>query len=232
MLCAALLVTAQALVAPRAARPPRARPVRSFSTGDEAWDDMYRDLQTYRATWGTADAPLGDALGRWCAAQRRVREKGRLDEARAAKLDAIAFSWSSPSEPTEADLEARWELMRSALAAYVATHGDGQVPKKFRDDPALGGWVAAVRRRGRGAVETARADALDAAGFEWTSSRSCGSAFMVGFRAFRDWRDAHGDADPPEDLRRWSDAALEQARRGRLSRARLDYLGSIGLLPD
>jgi len=208
---------------PRVARaPPRPRAQR--------WDDAFRDLQTYKSTWGTADAPLGDALGRWCAAQRRAKEAGRLDAERAARLDGLGFSWRNPAAPTEADMERRWREMCGALAAYVAAHGDGQVPKKWRDNPTLGGWVAAVRRRGPDGLAAERRAALEAAGFEWVSSRACGSAFMTNFRALRDWRAAHGDAPPPDDLARWAAAQRRAAAQGSLSQERRDYLASIALL--
>ena len=65
-------------------------------------------------------------------------------------------------------------------------HGNGQVPKKYKLNPRLGGWVAAVRRRGPDALPLERRSALENAGFEWISTRKCGSAFMKNFRALRD----------------------------------------------
>merc|ERR1712091_614667 len=77
------------------------------------WDVMYGELSSYRSTWGTADAPLGDELGRWCEAQRRLKKSGKL----------------------AAEREARWQENVEALVAYVAARGDAQVPKKWRENP-------------------------------------------------------------------------------------------------
>ena len=192
------------------------------------WDELYGELSSYRSTWGTADAPLGDDLGRWCEAQRRLRRSGKLAEERVARLDSLGFSWNNPSQLSEDELEARWRDMVDALAAYRAAHGDAQVPKKWREDPVLGGWVAAVRRRGRDVLSADRALDLDRVGFEWVSTKACGSAFMKGFRRLRDWKAAAEPGDAlPDDLRQWSRATRSAAAKGLLSRERLDYLGSI-----
>ena len=36
-----------------------------------------------------------------------------------------------------------WEDMTRRFVDYVSEHGDGQVPKTYKRDPELGGWVAA-----------------------------------------------------------------------------------------
>ena len=56
------------------------------------WDERYRELSTYRSTWGTADAPLGDPLGRWCRTQRQQHAEGKLSDERVAKLEADAIA--------------------------------------------------------------------------------------------------------------------------------------------
>ena len=124
--------------------------------------------------------------------------------------------------------------MRARLAAYAAEHGDCDVPKKYARDPALGGWVAAVRRR-RGALDAARAAELEAAGFAWASSRQCGSAFMRSFREVRDFREEHGHADVARvlgdghELARWCEATAALRRDGKISPKRLAYLDEIGI---
>ena len=73
-------------------------------------------------------------------------------------------------------------------------HGSADVPKKFQADPALGGWVAAVRRA-RGGLSKARIAELDAAGFVWVASRRCGSKFMSQYQALQAFDAAHGHTD-------------------------------------
>lgn len=225
-------------VAQHRARRLLAPAARSMPTcvSDDTWEKMYRRLEEYKAEWGTADAVLGTDLGRWCATQRRQRAGGTLDAGREERLEALGLSWVSPSEssPDECD----WEEMCRRLAEYRAAHGDAQVPKKLKTDPALGGWVAAVRRRGPNGLGAEQRAAVEAAGFEWVSTRKCGSSFMKSFRKLRDFHDAHGHCDvervngPSDELVRWSEAQRLARQKGLLSDERVDYLTGLGFAWD
>lgn len=217
-------VGGRGLVVPSTA-PGRPVPLKATETG--SWGLMYARLEAYKEQWGTADATLSDELGRWCQTQRRLRMHDRLDARQIEALDALGFSWASPSAPEDIFLEWRERVLE--LRAYVSTHGNGQVPKKYKTNPALGGWVAAVRRRGRVALDAARVDELDRAGFEWTSSRVCGSKFMQGFRELREYYDANGHVNPPPEspLGAWCAAQRLASKKGLLSDQRLDYLRSV-----
>ena len=205
-----------------AGAPPRRKVVRKST--QTTWEERYRELSTYRSTWGTADAPLGDPLGRWCRTQRQAHAEGRLDAERVAMLDALEFSWKNPTELSADELEAIWDTNVESLRAYVLEHGNGQVPKKYKLNPRLGGWVAAVRRRGADALPLERRASLENAGFEWISTRKCGSAFMKNFRALRDL--PKGEA-PSQELQAWAEAQKKLAAKGGLSSERRDYLASV-----
>ena len=205
-----------------ATTPPRRKVVRKST--QTTWEERYRELSTYRSTWGTADAPLGDPLGRWCRTQRQAHAEGRLDADRVAMLDALEFSWKNPTELSAEELEAIWDTNVESLRAYVLEHGNGQVPKKYKLNPRLGGWVAAVRRRGPDALPSERRSSLENACFEWISTRQCGSAFMKNFRALRDL--PKGEA-PSQELQAWAEAQKKLAAKGGLSSERRDYLASV-----
>ena len=200
--------------------------------GHESWSERLAELSKYAESYGNANAPLGTELGRWCNAQRRLHASGKLSEARSSALEKLGFSWSSPSDVNDPVAELDWEEMCSRFANYRTQHGDGQVPKKYKLDPALGGWVAAVRRC-RNSLGDARVAQLDEIGFEWVSTRQCGSAFMQTFREVREFYDAYGHTDVASvlgdghDLARWCDAQRAAGRKGLLAEKRVAYLDGI-----
>ena len=55
-----------------------------------------------------------------------------------------------------------FDEMCERLATYIEEQGNAQVPKKFKPDPELGGWVAAVRRTQGNGLDAARRARLDA----------------------------------------------------------------------
>tara|TARA_B110001452_G_scaffold222815_1_gene195818 strand:+ start:3040 stop:3819 length:780 start_codon:yes stop_codon:yes gene_type:complete len=203
------------------------------SRSTEKWDETLAQLVQYRAEWGNADAPLGTGLGKWCAQQRRSRELGRLSLAQTAELDALGFSWVSPSDVDDPVTHHDWDAMVERLAAYVQVHGDGDVPKKHKLDPALGGWVAALRRC-RSKLDEQQGAQLEAAGFQWASSRQCGSAFMKSFRELRSFWEDEGHTRVGEvlgdehELAQWCETVRASRRSDKLSPKRLAYLEDIG----
>ena len=190
--------------------------------------------------WGNADAPLsagadGD-LGRWCKAQGACARRAARGRAGAAALESLGFSWDAPSDADDVHLAppAEWYAgSAKASAASPAERRRATCPKKHAPDPALGGWVAAVRRRRR-ARRAARAAELDAVGFAWASSRQCGSAFM---------RSSRGARIPPASTAtptpracsatgtssRWCEATAALRRDGKISSKRLAYLDELGI---
>lgn len=69
---------------------------------------------------------------------------------------------------------------------YKANNSNFQIPKKYKEDPELGAWVAVIRRFGPDGVDQERRQSLDEIGFEWKSTRKCQSSFMNNFRLIRD----------------------------------------------
>ena len=204
------------------------------------WAKKLVELQAYKAEWGTADATPETPLGKWCAKQRILRADGVLSEDRERELAKLDFSWSSPSS-FDAMERCDWDEMCKRLAAYVDENGHGQVPKKLKTDPELGGWVASVRRSQGNGLTAARRAQLDDIGFEWVSVRQCGSSFMKSFRELRSYWEAHGTAEvdlgavgsddvalrETAALAKWCDAQRSANAKGLLPPERVAYLDGI-----
>eukprot|EP00899_Mesostigma_viride_P023048 jgi/Mesvir1/3928/Mv19867-RA.2 len=172
--------------------------------GWETFQNWIDQLKDYRTQWGHTNVVLGNPLGKWVYAQRRLKKQGKLDDARVAALDAIGFEWEHPYELFLDD--AGWEQMFADLLEFKAAHGHTMVKKKHEPHPALGYWVNEQRIAGReNRLSDERRARLDAVGFSWVAEKQCGSTFMVGFRELCAFRDAHGHLQVPKDepLARW-----------------------------
>ena len=62
-----------AVTTPASASESAASTGAAAAANEAAWWAMLGQLRAYAREFGNADAPLGNDLGRWCAAQRRVR---------------------------------------------------------------------------------------------------------------------------------------------------------------
>lgn len=207
----------------------------------EEWNARYRELDAFHERWGHANAPLGNPLGKWVALQRRLRAEGKLDPSAKKKLNSFpGFSWESPTEKSWDRFDAG--TMISRLQTYISEHGNAQVPKKYVVDPDLGAWVAAVRRANEVLPAPLKKE-LDDAGFEWVSSRKCGSAFMDSFRMYALRMQECGGPDAGEatlskklseggredaELLKWAEAQRRCREKGKLSQKRIEYLDGIG----
>ena len=95
--------------------------------------------------------------------------------------------------------------------------------------------LAAVRRC-RAALSEAHVAELDEIGFEWTSSRKCGSAFQDSLRRLRAFWAEHGHTDvhrvlgEEDELSLWCESQRAAWRDGRLSPKRSAPLKELGLL--
>ena len=140
------------------------------------WDDRLAEVAAYKAKEGNCEIPLNypenPKLGRFVNAMRTQRNNGTLSADRIAKLDALGFVWAS-SRKTLVDWErisADWQARFDELLRYKETHGDCDVPAKWRENPQLGNWVSQQRQnRKSGTLHPERQRRLDEIGFDWRS---------------------------------------------------------------
>ena len=103
-----------------------------------------------------------------------------MTAARAAKLEALGFTWDGPSAS-----EAAWAAQLAKLKKYKRRHGDCNVPVRCTGDPRLGRWAKEQRSlkklldrgepmggRGKGKMTAERAAKLEALGFAWGTRES------------------------------------------------------------
>lgn len=141
---------------------------------------LYPALVIHKAKYGNPNIPLGSIEGKKCATLRRLHFNNKLSTEEEACLTDIGFRFRSFEDVYH---ENDFDEMLEKLRAYHAKFRTYQIPKKYEPDPELGAWVTMLRRlHKQHEVPRAQIHALDAVGFEWQSTRKCGSAFMAAYR--------------------------------------------------
>lgn len=149
-------------------------PKRSMSP-EEAWQVRYNDLVEFKRKFGHCNVPArwkDKFLASWVARQRQ-RYKGnrrygtKLSPDNVAKLEALGFQWVAPPRFPS------WEDRYRELILFKNEHGHCDVPKRWKENQALGRWVLAQRKRYRGAnrrspISQDEINKLESIGFKWS----------------------------------------------------------------
>jgi len=147
------------------------------SRGDDHWNRFYQLLQAYADRHGHVLVPRLceiPGLGDWVTDQRRQFKAWKQGQAtqltpeRRDKLEAIGFAWQVRNRP-------EWEARFSELLDYKRKHGDCKVPQHYKENKALGKWVAKQReqhkllKKGQHSFLTPyRLEKLNNVGFVWS----------------------------------------------------------------
>jgi hypothetical protein len=119
------------------------------SRGDEHWNRFYDLLLQYKETHKHVLVPRLceiPGLGDWCTDQRRQHkawkqgQPSQLTQARREKLEAIGFVWQVRNRP-------EWEHRYQELVDYKSNNDDCKVPQHYKENRALGKWVAKQREQ-------------------------------------------------------------------------------------
>ena len=128
------------------------------------WEEMFAALVNFKQSHGYFKVPKkwdeNPTLGDWCQKQRNVYKSNKLSPDRIKRFEDIGFEWNP--------LDARWEKMFDALAAYKLAHGNCNVPTEWDQNPKLGQWCYVLRRSYRkGTLSADHIKRLEEIGFEW-----------------------------------------------------------------
>lgn len=168
-----------------------------------SWEDSLAEVAAYKAKEENCEIPLNypenPKLGRFVNAMRTQRNKGTLSAERIAKLDALGFVWAS-SRKTLVDgggISIEWQARFEDLLRYKETHGDCDVPAKWRENPQLGNWVSQQRQnRKTGTLHPERQRRLDEIGFDWRSD-SHKEEWAARFEQLKAYKARFGDCRVP-----------------------------------
>lgn len=110
---------------------------------------------------------MGEKLGKWLSNQRAAHGKGVLDTVRLERLEKLGVVWDP--------FEQQWERNFELLTAFHDREAHCDVPTKHEEkDVKLGLWLHNQRKvQGKGTLDVARRDRLEALGVRWRISRAC-----------------------------------------------------------
>mmetsp|Transcript_12105 Transcript_12105/g.18207 ORF Transcript_12105/g.18207 Transcript_12105/m.18207 type:complete len:477 (+) Transcript_12105:225-1655(+) len=163
-----------------------------------SWDEMFVELQLYKAKYGHCNVPkTSGKLGTWVNNQRQQhkyqlsragkkvrtltaeRKARSLTDERVQKLESIGFKWRAsqanvPSSQRQKQQDKGWNARFQELQSFETKYGHCDVPMNFGT---LGIWVDIQRQKYRQTKEGTssymtqeRAQKLELIGFQWSVS--------------------------------------------------------------
>ena len=194
------------------------------------WDEMLAALSAYKQKYGDCNVPFqwkdNPKLFTWCSTQRYAYVKNRppFSENRIKRLEQIGFVWKP--------VDAAWEEMFAALAAYKQTYGNCNVSKKWKPNPKLATWCVHQRTDyQRSKLSDVRIQRLEELGFEWVPQDV---AWEGMFDALTGYKAAHGNCNVPREwpdnpkLGKWCAHQRTAYQNGKLSDDRIQKLDELG----
>ncbi len=130
------------------------------------WDAMFQSLVEYKKRYGHTNVPQKSReypeLAAWVANERYDKKKKKpISASRAARLDALGFTWEFNPAFT-------WDDMFDALVEFKEVYGHCNVPQHWKENKRLGKWVNTQRTaRKRGKLQAERERKLSEIGFAW-----------------------------------------------------------------
>ena len=219
---------------------------------DAVFETNCCDLEAFIDINGHCHVPRNYAdnpsLGGWCSevilAYNGIQE-GRLSRLdlspeRIELLQEIGFTWK-----TRDDSDAVFETNCCDLEAFIDINGHCQVPKKYADNPSLGGWCSEVilayngiqeGRLSRLDLSPERIELLEEIGFTWKIRDDSDAVFETNCCDLEAFIDIHGHCHVPVDypdnpsLGVWCKDIQSDFTKHALSPEQLERLKEIGLM--
>ena len=235
-----------------------------YQANHALWNKRFQELKDYKKIHGDCNVPtkrykLNPSLGQWVQRQRMYKET--MLEERKAKLNNIGFQWiigtgqyflfRNKEQSVNAVNNASWNQRFQELKDYKKQHGDCNVTKRNKLNPALGQWVQRQRSNREKMLDKRRAK-LDNIGFQWfigsgqyflfrekgwrdqVINETNAALWNQRFQELKDYKQIHGDCDIPKSFKinptlgRWVYFQRQRKTRGEMLEERAAKLNNIG----
>jgi len=195
---------------------------------EESWEEKFGALTAYKQIHGDCNVPAQSKddlkLGSWCSHQRILYKNGKLSADYVKRLEQLGFEWDPH--------EVAWEEMFVALTSYKQTHGDCNVPDRWKDNPKLASWCANQRHyQKQNKLPPDRTRRLSQLGIVWEQFETAWEEMIAALTAYKQ---AHGDCNVPQrwknnpKLGSWCITQRTLYRENKLSPNRVTHLEQLG----
>jgi len=137
-----------------------------FDYYEYLWNKKYEELKEYHQRTGHCNVTKrpgeNNSLAGWVGKQRRdYKELSKnLTLDKIVKLNTLGFNWGNPITP--------WEKRYSELKKFKKRFGHCNVPRGWKHNKPLAGWVAIQRTKySQGKLLETRFNFLESIGFVW-----------------------------------------------------------------
>ena len=165
-----------------------------------AWEKMFASLAAYKQAHGDCNVPRewkdNPQLAGWCSTQRVMyttpsRKRGTLSPDRIRRFNELGFEWRPKASA--------WDKMLASLANYKQTHGDCNVPQRWKNNLRLAKWCSHQRTLYKNDKLSAdRINRLEQLGFVWAR---LAAAWEEMYAALADYKQIHGNCSVPQRLK-------------------------------
>ncbi|MEO7297785.1 MAG: Helicase associated domain protein, partial [Verrucomicrobiota bacterium] len=196
---------------------------------DAAWDEMFNAQNNLKRKMAdherfSVDFPNARKLAKWAVVQRTARNTGQLAPDRIRRLNEIGFVWDVRGF--------LWNETYEALVAFRAFFGNCSVPRGYKKNPKLFGWLGTQRTaRKKGILSPMQIQKLDELGFPWSPQTDKWEIMFAAFQRFKSQHD-HSNVlstrGEQPGLAMWISQQRRDRRTGVLNAERFQRLDAIG----
>ena len=194
----------------------------------DKWNEMYQELLKFKETYGHPNVPQlfseNPDLGTWVNTQRFRNKNGRMSNDQLRKLEEIDFAWHPDGDS--------WQKMFQALIEFKEIHGHCVVPRSYKENPKLIGWVLWQRRYyDMGSLLPDRIKQLSEIGFSWHPIKDL---WNENYQALLEFKRLYGHCNVTRNykgnptLATWVNTQRTRKRRGVLKPDEIEKLEELG----
>ena len=201
---------------------------------DSHWQHFYNELKSFYQANGHCRVPgKFKQLTSWIENQRTFKKNSLLLPEREKQLNEIGFIWNFKNIK-----KSYWEEKLKELKAFKAKNGHSFVPVNYKENKALGTWVATQRKlESKNQLEEKKKKKLSQLGFVWSTDTqqqlksNYDSQWALNYERLKIYKQVYGTCQVSVKLnpvlQRWTRWQRLLFYQGKLAKDRINKLNEI-----